>query len=251
MTSKKKWLIVAVLGAVLGVVAVGVVGVGLVLGVIPKPGEIFLPVYTFQQTSSTHPNYRRTTVTAGTNVFVQDFEEYAIRLAYSEPTNVIGRTRYGGGKICAIPGQKPTDYIAVDCGSEMPAYEVFRNSQLSPFDWRAVKFQTLEFTGDIGTTSHKRTTDPAVIEDVLRTLREGAPTTNPLPASVTSANVCGLHLLSDELPGLIFCAQVYRDAAGPVYLAENMVVEFTNRTTKIHAPWIPASPLFTQWLQSP
>ena len=76
-------------------------------------------------------------------MYVQEYEEYALRLANNDSTNAVGRTPFGSGKICAIPGQKPTDYIAVDCGSEMPAYEVFRNSQLPPFDWRTAKFQTL------------------------------------------------------------------------------------------------------------
>ena len=50
--------------------------------------------------------------------------------------NAIGRTPVGGGRICAIDGQKPTAYVAMDCGSEMPSYDVYRNSQQPPADWR-------------------------------------------------------------------------------------------------------------------
>ncbi len=265
MMSAKKWLIVAGLGAALGLVTVGVVLVVIWRFVSQggRPVDYSLPVYTFEQTDSTHPGYRRTTITSGTTVYVQAYEEYALRLANPDPTNAVGRTAFGGGKICAIPGQPPTDYLAVDCGSEMPAYEVFRNSQRPPFDWRTVKFQTLEVaannsgvssnsaSGTIGLTTHKRTTDPAVIEDVLRTLREGTPTTLPSLVPVTTSNLDGVHLISDQLPGLIFSPAVYRDPAGPVYLAESLAVEFTNRTTRIHARWIVASPLFTKWVQTP
>ena len=80
-----------------------------------------------------------------------------MQLQNYDPTNAIGRTAFGGGKICSIPGQPPTAYIAVDDGSEMPAYEVFRNSQWPGFDWRHAKFQSLEFTGQIGLMAHKHT----------------------------------------------------------------------------------------------
>lgn len=251
MTTKKKWLIVVALGAAVGLGAVVV----LLVFVFVLPGgrlvDYTLPVYSLQQTDSSHPGYRRTTATAKPAVFVQDFEEYALRLVNNDPTNVVGRTAFGGGKICSIPGQKSTDYLAVDCGSEMPAYAVFRNSQLPPFDWRTAKFQALEFTGTIGLTAHKRTTDPAVIEDVLRTLREGTPATLVITAPLTSSKIDEVHLFSDQLPGLSFSAGVYRDTAGPVYLTESFAVEFTNRTERIHARWVPASALFTKWLQSP
>ena len=248
MMTKKKWLVVVALALV---AAAGLVTVAVVIGLSVMPVGSSLPVYKFQQTASSHPGYRRTTIRSGTTVYVQDYDEYALRLAYPEPTNAIGRTQFGGGKVCAIPGQKPAAYVAVDCGSEMPAYEVFRNSRQPPFDWRTLQFQSLQFEGAIGRTEHKSTTEPAVIDDVLHTLRDGMPTTNSLPASLGSPNISGMHLVSDQLPGLIFCPEVYRDSTGAVYLAESMAVEFTNSTTSIHARWIPAGLLFTKWVQTP
>jgi len=210
-----------------------------------------LPVYTFEQTTSTHPGYRRTTITSGTAVYVNDYDEYALQLQNTDPTNAVGRTSFGGGKICAIPGQKPTDYVAADVGSEMPAYEVFRNSQLSPFDWRHGKFQAMEYTGPIGRTAHKRTTDPALIEDVVSTLREGTPITSPSLVAGSISNLYGVYLFSDQLPGLIYCPEVYTDPAGPVYLAESFVMEKADSKQWTEARWIPAGPLFTKWLQTP
>jgi hypothetical protein len=215
------------------------------------PAHLLLPKYSLEQTDSSQPWYRRTTVHFQSAVYVNDFEDYSVLLANPVPANAIGRAPFGNSLVCSIPGQNPSDYIAVDCGSEMEAYEVFRNAQRPPFDWRHAKFQAMEFTGIIGRTEHKRTTDPALMADVVRTLSEGTPTTLPLPAAVTGSNICGVCLSSDELPGLIFCPSVYRDQAGPVYLAESIGVEYGNRTQKIHARWIPASPLFTQWVQTP
>ena len=250
MSKTKRWIVAGLIAALgFAAVVVGLFWVFVIEG--GRRWDRSLPVYRSQQTNSSHPVYRRTTVTSGSAVYVQDYEEYGLRLVNPEPTNAIGRSAFGNGKICSIPGQNPTNYIAVDCGSEMPAYEVFRNNQQPPFDWRAAKFQTLEFTGTIGLQSHKRSADPALIEDFVRTLREGTPTTAPLTASIMSTNIAAVHLVTDQLPGLVFSPHVYRDGTGSVYLAESFAVEFTNRTTRIHARWIPASPLFTTWLQTP
>jgi hypothetical protein len=98
---------------------------------------------------------------------------------------------------------------------------------------------------------HKRTTDSSLVAGVVRTLREGKPVSISLPASVNSTNLARLNLYSDALPGLMFCPAVYRDSAGLVYVAESFAVEYGNRTETIHAQWIPAGELFTQWLNTP
>ncbi|HUK84036.1 MAG TPA: hypothetical protein VLZ12_15555 [Verrucomicrobiae bacterium] len=251
MTARKKWLIVAAVVAALGLLAIGaVVIVWNVLNYVP-PEHLLLPKYSLEQTDSTHPWYRRTTVHFQSAVYVNDFEDYSILLAYPEPTNAIGRAPFGNSLVCSIPGQNPADYIAVDCGSEMSAYEVFRNVNRPPFDWRKAKFQAMEFAGTMVHAEHKRTTDPALIAEVVRTLRDGTPVTLSLPASVNTTNLATVHLFSDALPGLKFCPQVYRDETGSVYLAESIGVEYGNRTQKIHANWIPASESFANWVQTP
>ena len=251
--SNKKWLIVLALVAAFGLATLGVVAalIWWFLTSGGRPVDYSLPVYTIQQTDSTHPWYRRTTITSGTAVYVEDYEEYPLQLANLDPTDAVGRTPVGGGKVCAIPGQKPTDYLTMDCGSEMPAYEVFRNSQLPPFDWRNLKFQALSLAGPIGRTQQRQTKDPAVIEDVLRTLREGTPTTTPAALSVTITNISRVNLVSDQLPGLVFSPAAYQDAAGSIWLTESFAVEYINRTERIHARWIPAGPLFAKWAQTP
>src|SRR5262245_58624741 len=237
----------------IGVVAVAAAGVAVVvvgwfaLEAVPV-GNLHLPKYSLEQTDSVHRWYRRTTVHFNSTVYVNDFEDYSLWLAYPVPTHAIGRAPFGNSLVCTVPGQEPTDYIAVDCGSEMEAYEVFRNANLSPFDWRHASFQKMDFAGTMIHPERKSATDSTLIRDVIRTLREGEPATVSLPASVNSTNLARLNLYSDALPGLMFCPAVYCDSVGGAYLAENFAVEYVDRTERIHAQWVPASPSFAQWL---
>jgi hypothetical protein len=252
--TRKKWLILIALGmAVCVTVTVAIVLIVWFVGFGDTAVDRFLPVHTIDQTASTHPGYRRTTATSGTNVYVCDFEEQMLQLQDYYPNNVIGRSPFGGGKICSIPGQPPTAYIAVDEGSEMPAFAVFRNSQWPPFDWRHATFRSMEYTGQIGVSAHKRTTDPALIEDVIRTLRDGTPVTSPPLAAVSGiiSNMNGVWLICDQLPGLAFSPCVYKEPSGPAYLVDSFVTlnDYTNKALQVR--WIPASPLFNQWLQTP
>jgi hypothetical protein len=249
--SKKKWLILIALGIAVCVTMAAGAFIAWFMGLGDMVTDQTLPVYTHGQVPSTHPGYRRTTITCGTSVYVNDYDEYALQLQNPDPANAIGRAPFGNAKVCAIPGQEPTAYLAADVGSEMPAYEVFRNSQLPPFDWRHAKFQAMEYAGTIGRTAHKRTTDPALIEDVVRTLRDGTPITSPSLVSGSSSNFHGIYLFSDQLPGLIYCPTVYADPAGLVYLAESFVMENATSTQWTQARWIPASPLFTKWVHTP
>jgi hypothetical protein len=251
--SKKKWLILIALGMVACMATLVIALIVWFFG-FGEPGvDRFLPVYTIDQVLSSHPGYRRTTATSGTNVYVSDFEEQMLQLQDYYPSHVIGRSPFGGGKICSIPGRPPTAYIAVDEGSEMPAFAVFRNSQWPPFDWRHATFRSMEYTGQFGLSAHKRTTDPALIEDVIRTLRDGASVTSPPLAAVSGiiSNMNGVLLICDQLPGLAFCPNVYKEPLGPAYLVDSFVTlnDFTNKWLQVR--WIPASPLFNQWLQTP
>lgn len=215
-------------------------------------GAVFggLPVFTFEQTDSRHEGYRRTTVSSGGTTYVNDYEEYALVLQNGSPTQAVGRAKFGGGTLCAIDGQPPAAYLAVDVGSEMPAYAVFRASDQPPFDWRAVEFQSMQFAVPEGRVTHMRTADPALIADVLATLRDGAPAA-PQPDPGRAGKLLGLHLFSDHLPGLVFAPSAYQDETGAVYLSENLAVQTGGPAPRFHARWIPASPRFTAWVQTP
>jgi hypothetical protein len=252
MSKKTRWILIA-LGIAACVTMVVIVAIVWFVVFGDSGVDPALPVYTTDQTDSTHPGYLRTTATCGKMVYVSDYDEHSLQLDDYYPNNVIGRSPFGGGKICSIPGEDPAAYIAVDEGSEMPAFGVYRNTQLPPFDWRHAKFRAMEYTGVIGITAHKRTTDPALIEDVVRTLSEGTPVTSPTLAVAKGSisNLDAVCLSSDQLPGMRYCPNVYKDSSGSVYLVESFETEIisTNQWMKVH--WIPASPLFTQWLQTP
>lgn len=215
-----------------------------------------LPVYTFEQTDSSHPGHRRSTVSTAGASYVNDFEEQSLQLSETDPKKVVGRSQYGNGKICAIAGQDPSAYLAVDVGSEMPAYEVFRNIKHPAFDWRRAVFQRMRLAMPEGPAANKETTDPALIDDVVRTLRDGAPASpSPTPPAVTATaspvGVYGVLLFSDQLPGLIFRPSCYLEKTGQVYLADSLVLTFTRTEQSVQAEWIPASPLFARWVQTP
>jgi hypothetical protein len=246
--SKKNWLILAVVGTAICLMAAAVV---VVIGWFVIQGgptvDRSLPVYTMEQVASGHDGYRRSILSSGSTVYVNDYDEYPLRLINTDPTDPIGRTPVGGGKICAIPGQQPTAYIAADVGSEMPAYAVFRNTQQAPFDWRNAKFQRMRLAMLLGPAANKLTTDPTLIDDVVRTLSEGVLVTAP---SVVATNIHEVCLFSDQLPGLMFCPSVYIDPSGKVYLAQSVAIE-DFKTLKVKAQWIAASPRFTEWAQTP
>ena len=208
-----------------------------------------LPVYTIEQTDSAHPGYRRTTVSTAGASYVNDFEEQSLQLSDTDPKLVVGRSQYGNGKICAIAGQDPSVYLSVDVGSEMPAYEVFRNSRHPPFDWRHAAFQRMRLAMPEGPAANKETTDPVLIEDVLRTLRDSMPATPPEPSAVTAsgspAGVYGVLLFSDQLPGLVFRPSCYIEKTGQVYLADSLLLrsrEHSNRFRPSGSPSARSSP---------
>jgi hypothetical protein len=213
-----------------------------------------LPAYTIEQTDSAHPGYRRTTVSRTGASYVNDFEEQSLQLIDSDPKQAVGRSQFGNGKICAIAGQDPSVYLAVDVGREMPAYEVFRDPRHPAFDWRHAAFQRMRLAMPEGPAANKETTDPALIEEVLRTLREGAPATPPvaspaMTASGSPAGVYGVLLFSDQLPGLVFHPSCYIEKTGQVYLADSLLLTFTRTQQSVQAEWIPA-PDFAQWVQT-
>jgi hypothetical protein len=219
------------------------------------PWDSSLPVYTMEQTDSAHSGYRRSTVSTAGASYVNDYEEQSLQLIEAEPKQAVGRSQFGNGKICAIAGQDPSAYVAVDVGSEMPAYAVFRNPRHPPFDWRHTAFQRMRLDMLEGPAANKETTDPALIEEVVRTLRDGAPATPPVAslavtASGSPAGVYGVLLFSDQLPGLVFRPSCYIEKTGQVYLADGLVFTFTRTQQSVHAEWIPASPGFAQWVRT-
>jgi hypothetical protein len=255
--TKKHWLILAAVVAVCGLI-VGALVLALTLGFFAgheeaTGGDPSLPVYTMgQQSPSSHPGYLHDTVIGGGEVYVHDYEEYCLQLTLTEPQTVIGLMgSISPAKVGAIPGQPVTAYIMVDCGSEMPAYEPYRNIKQPPFDWRTATFREMTARQQYKFGPVVTTTNAALMAEVVRVLRDGTPVDlNPFPFS-GATNLITINLTSDQLPGMLFCPALCYYGDGNIYLAESLMPDFTVTPPQVRARWIPASPMLTQWLKGP
>jgi hypothetical protein len=254
--TKKHWLIlgaVVLLGGIGGLLVLAL-AVGFFAGHEEATGHgDSLPIYTHaQQTASTHPGYRHDTLTGGGEVYVSDYEEACLQLTEAEPQTVIGLMgSISPAKVGAVPGQPVTAYIAVDCGSEMPAYVPYRNIKQPPFDWRTASFQKMTAFRQYKFGPLATTTNAALMAEVVRLLRDGTPVElNPFPFS-GATNLVTLNLTSDQLPGMLFCPALCYYGDGNIYLAESLTPDFTITPPQVRARWIPTSPLLTEWLKAP
>ncbi|MGD1087451.1 MAG: hypothetical protein ABR955_01820 [Verrucomicrobiota bacterium] len=255
--TKKHWLILVAVVASCGLIG-GALVLALTLGFFGGHEEttgagFSLPVYTQgQQLASSHPGYFHDTLTGGGEVYVNDYEEACLQLTLAEPQTVIGLMgSISPAKVGAIPGQPVTAYIAVDCGSEMPAYVPYRNIKQPPFDWRTATFRQMTASRQYKFGPLVTTTNAALIAEVVRLLREGTPVElNPFPFS-GATNLTTINLTSDQLPGILFCPALCYYGDGNIYLAESLIPDFTVTPPQVRARWIPASPMLTQWLKGP
>ena len=253
----KKWFIlIAVL------FALGLTGMALVLAwafgffagheVATSDGSS-LPFYTMgQQTPSSHPGYFHDTVTGRGEVYVHDYEEACLQLTLTEPQTVIGLMgSINPAKVGAVPGQPVTAYIMVDCGSEMPAYEPYRDIKQPPFDWRTATFRQMTARQQYKFGPVLTTTNAALMAEVGRVLRDGTPVElNPFPFS-GATNLTTLNLTCDQLTGMLFCPALCYYGNGTIYLAESLMMDANITPPQVRARWIPASPLLTEWLKGP
>ena len=252
--TKKHWLLLA------AILAVGGIGIALVLALAlgffagheeATATSAGLPFFNIgPQTPSSHPGYLHDTLTGGGKVYMHDYEEYCLQLTLTEPQTVIGLMgSINPGKVGAIPGQPVTAYIMVDCGSEMPAYEPYRNVKQPPFDWRTATFREMTARQQTKFGALLTTTNAALMAEVVRVLRDGTPVElNPFPFSDTT-NLTTLNLTSDQLPGLLFCPALCYYDDGNIYLAESLMPDFSVTPPQVRARWIPASPMLTEWLK--
>jgi len=254
--SKKKWFILASILAVggIGVLLVCALALGFFAGhEVATGSDPGLPVYTMgQQSPSSHPGYLHDSVTGGGEVYVHDYEEYCLQLTFTEPQTVIGLMgSISPAKVGAVPGQPVTAYIAVDCGSEMPAYEPYRNIKQPPFDWRTATFREMTARQQYKFGPVVTTTNAALMAEVVRVLRDGTQVElNPFPFS-GATNLMTLNLTSDQLPGMLFCPALCYYGNGTIYLAESLMPDFTVTPPQVRARWIPASSMLTEWLKTP
>jgi hypothetical protein len=196
-----------------------------------------LPQYSLDQVDSDHAGFRRTTLTYGSTVYVNDYEESALTAFGAAPTQMIGRLPFSEDAVSGvyvIPGQDASAYV-LEYDAMYQA--VYRNAEHPPFDWRTADFQSMRFYSP---SNSIETSDPQIIRDVFAALKSGTPITVPLhvDGNYPGYENHGLMAFSDQLPGLGYVFGVHVATDGTVYLAENSA----------SAQWFPAGSLFTNWM---
>jgi hypothetical protein len=251
MPAKKRFIILTA-ATVLCLAAAGVLAVGIGFLAGRGPAAVAgLRIYRTDQVASGHAGYRRSTMTSGDDVYVNDYEEAALQLADPEPSKVIAlKGNFGYSKVCAIPGQPTTAYVAGDDGSEMPAYAVYRHQGQPPFDWRSAKFREMTFTAPNAANSGLKSADPALLAEVVALLRGGTPVRLPGIPMAGAASMATVRLASDQIPGLLFCPVLRTGPDGTLYLAESLMFDLISTPPVFDANWIPASPKLIDWLKS-
>jgi hypothetical protein len=119
----------------------------------------------------------------------------------------------------------------------MSPLAVFRNSSSLEFDLGAAGVTDM-LLSPLGSGLQKSTKDPQLIQDVVTTITKGT-----LISSVVSGSLdtyC-LYLSGGKLVGMTYCAGVYMDKTGQVFLARDTISK----------EWFQASPLFVEWAKSP
>lgn len=231
-----KWILVVAFGLLACLCVIGCVVGWVIFG---NPQNVGLPLFRMEQIPSEHEGYRHTTLTHGTTVYVNDYEESALVTFGPLPTQKIGRfpvNEYGDSGVYAIPGQDPSAYVL----EYDPMYQtVYRNIQHPPFDWRAAEFQMMRLYLP---GSPKETSDAQIILDALTALKEGTTISVPFQADGNYAGYENywLQSFSDQIPGLAYNFSVHVSPDGNAYLAENYA---SNQ-------WFSAGALFVDWMNA-
>ncbi len=248
----KKRFIVLIAAAVLCLATAGVLAVGLwfftATGTTDVPG---MRVYRTDQVDSSHAGYRRSTMTAGDDVYINDYEEAALRLVNPDPETLFAlKGNFGHSKVCAIAGQPTTAYVAGDDGSEMPAFVVYRHNGQPPFDWRSATFREMTLYAPRATNSGLKTNDPELLAEVVALLRDGKPVDLPDISMADAASMVTLDMATDQLPGMFFSPVLRNGPDGTLYVAESLMYDPSSGPAQLKANWIPVSPKLVEWLQS-
>ncbi len=248
----KKRFVVLIAAAVLCLICAGAVAVGVgyffFRGTPAAPG---LRLYRIDQVASTHPGYRKSTMTSGDEVYVNDYEESGLQLVNPAPSTVIAlKGNFGHSNVCSIPGQPVTAYVAGDDGSEMEAFVVYRRSDHPPFDWRTAKFGEMTYLAPGMNNPGVKSVDPALIGEVLDLLRTGTPVSLPGISMADGASIPTIRMACDQLPGMFFCPVVRTGPDGTVYLAESLMFDLAAKPAQFQGKWIPVSANVLHWLQA-
>lgn len=227
--SRKKWWIIGLAVLALLICAVPVVVVVFYLYGPPLLNPS-MPVYDYQVVPSTQVGYSRHTLRLRDKVYESDYTEYA--LASPGNDQQIGQTSWGG-RLYRIYGQEDF-FVLYDFMSPLA---VFRDSQKLEFDLGTADVTDMQLS-PLESGPQKNTKDSHLIQDVVTTITEGTPITSVVSGSLDT--YC-LYLSGGKLVGMTYCAGVYMDKTGQVFLARDTISK----------EWFQASPLFEKWAKTP
>src|SRR5258706_3598228 len=231
--SRRKWFILGAVGIALCVCVIPLIAVAIYF-FRPALFNPLLPVYDYKVVSSSHTGYSHQTLILGGTTYESDYAEYALSSPGSDYQ--IGQTA-DGMRLYEVYGQK--NYVVLY--DFMDQVAVFRNSQQPALDLKTagitgMKLASLAYAPGMG--PEKDTDDPQLIQYVITTLTAGTLVT----ASSLGSNIqkyC-LYLSGGDLYGMQYCAGVYVDQRGQVYLAHDALTK----------EWIRASPLLSEWVKT-
>ncbi len=232
--SRRKWFILGAVGIALCVCVIPLIAVAIYF-FRPALFNPLLPVYDYKVVSSSHTGYSHQTLILGGTTYESDYAEYALSSPGSD--HQIGQTA-SGMRLYEVYGQK--NYVVLY--DFMDQVAVFRNSQQPALDLKTagitgMKLASLAYAPGMG--PEKDTSDPQLIKYVITTLTDDT----PVAASSSGSNIqkyC-LYLSGGSLYGMQYCAGVYVDQAGQVYLARDSLTK----------DWFQADPLFSAWVKTP
>jgi len=181
-----------------------------------------MPVYTLTQRA----------LTLGTTSYVNDVTEFPL-----EPVNHNGWVTQigkivGGMTVHAMPEQPDHRYLSVR-GLMVPE-TVFRREDIVPLGLQDLHVTAIELSENVGLWPLLKTThDAAIIENVCESLLRHGPAENV----VVSYYPYHIHLVSEQLPGLVYVVYVAVDDR-TVYVSEPMV----------SSQWLKVEGAFAEWV---
>ncbi len=171
-------------------------------------------------------------LTSGTTSYINGVTERAL-----EPVNhngwvtQIGKTP-DGMTVHALPEQPDHSYLSVR-GLMFPE-AVFRREDIVPLDWQDLQVTAIELSENIGLWPLLKTTqDAAIIENVREALLHPRPAEN----AVVNYYPYHIHLVSEQLPGLVYVVDVAVDDR-TVYVARRM----------LSIQWLKVEGAFAEWV---
>jgi hypothetical protein len=200
-----------------------------------------LPVYVMGE-EPTQAGIATNTLRYGDDLYINGYQEWPL-LSMDEPLQLswprqVGNAPQAGLYLLRPIGQRGTDFL-VARGFMMGSDMIYRNSRVAPITLDSLAVSELVYAENKGVRpTIKRTKDPAIIRELLDTLRAAGDGQKPGPGE---PEIYHVDLLSPQIPGLTNFVYVITPPDGRVFLAHRGEED---------SRWLPAGPQFTAWIKA-